>query len=169
MVHDLSPNMEMYLKTILQLAVEGEPVRVKAIAQAMGVTMPSVSQALRALKSKGLVSHSSYGAVGLTRTGVGVARAVRERYQVLQRFLIDVLGVEEKVAAEEACQIEHVLRAETMRRLSAFLEFMTHCRMDVESVIEHFHEYLQYRQAGERCPDCELGVASDSSAQTPER
>ena len=75
----LSPNMEMYLKTILRLGQDGRPVRVKAIAESMGVTMPSVSEALSILKSKGLVLHPSYGEVKLSARGERVAVAVNER------------------------------------------------------------------------------------------
>ena len=74
----LSPNMEMYLKTILRLEKDSSSVRVKAIADSLGVTMPSVSEALRNLKSRGLVEHSSYGEVKLSEDGRSVAAGVNE-------------------------------------------------------------------------------------------
>lgn len=152
----LSSNMEMYLKTILRLGVEGEPVRVKAIAESLGVTMPSVSEALRSLRARGLVLHPSYGGVQLSARGRRVAEAVNSRYEILQKFFVEVLQVDPKTASRDACEIEHVMGPDTLQRLMAFLDYMQHCRMDVSAIIEHFHEYLGWRLAGEHCRDCEL-------------
>ncbi|MBD3299424.1 MAG: GntR family transcriptional regulator, partial [candidate division Zixibacteria bacterium] len=81
MAKNLSPNMEMYLKTVLRLGEGGDQVRVKAISEALGVTMPSVSGALRQLKSKGLVHHPAYGAVKLTARGRRAAGDINQRYE----------------------------------------------------------------------------------------
>lgn len=156
MTKSLSPNMEMYLKTILRLGRSDEPVRVKAIAEALGVTMPSVSEAMRSLKARGLVLHPSYGEVRLSARGRRTAAAVNERFEVLRRFFTDVLQVDEQTAGRDACEIEHVVGPDTLRRLTAFLDYMTRCRMDVSAVIEHFHEYLQWRLAGDFCRECEV-------------
>ncbi len=152
----LSSNMEMYLKTVLRLGADGQPVRVKAIAESLGVTMPSVSEALHSLKARGLVLHSSYGAVQLTARGKKLAVAINSRFEVLQKFFVEVLRLNPRTAAQDACEIEHVMGPETLARLTAFLDYMQHCRMDISSMIEHFHEYLELRMAGEHCRDCEL-------------
>jgi DtxR family Mn-dependent transcriptional regulator len=152
----LSSNMEMYLKTILRLGADGEPVRVKAIAESLRVTMPSVSEALQSLKARGLVLHSSYGAVQLSSRGRKLAEVINSRYEVLQKFFVEVLQLNPRAAARDACEIEHVMGPETMARLTAFLDYMQHCRMDIAAMIEHFHEYLELRMAGEHCRDCEL-------------
>lgn len=156
MAKALSSNMEMYLKTIFRLGADGEPVRVKAIAESLGVTMPSVSEALRSLRARGLVVHPSYGAVQLSARGRRMAEAVNQRFEILQRFFTDVLQVSPRTASRDACEIEHVMGPETLQRLTAFLDYVQHCRMDVTGMIGHFHEYLQLRLAGERCRDCEL-------------
>jgi len=162
---NLSPNMEMYLKTILRLGRTDEPVRVKAIADSLGVKMPSVSGALRQLKAKGLVLHSAYGAVRLSARGRRAAGSVNQRYEVLRRFFTDVLNLDARAADRDACEMEHVVSPDTMRRLAAFLDYMTRCRLDVDKVVSHFHEFLEWRQAGELCKDCELG--SERAADCP--
>jgi Mn-dependent DtxR family transcriptional regulator len=154
----LSSNMEMYLKTILRLAVHDRPVRVKEIAESLRITMPSVSEALGTLKAKGLVLHPSYGEVKLSARGRRVAEGINERFEALRRFLSEVLMVDESVAEREACEIEHVVGTDTFRRLTAFLDYITNCEKDIGEVISHFHEYLGYRLAGESCPHCEALV-----------
>jgi DtxR family Mn-dependent transcriptional regulator len=146
----LSPNMEMYLKTILRLERDDAPVRVKSIADSLGVTMPSVSEAIRNLKSKGLVEHVSYGKVRLSANGRGLAGEVDERFRSLRRFLVEVLKIDDTVAETEACEIEHVVGQETLGRLSSFLEWVKHHRPeDVDSCINGFHLYLEKLSEGD--------------------
>lgn len=166
MVKKLSPNMEMYLKTILRLDEGTSSVRVKDIAEALGVTMPSVSEALGTLKSKGLVLHPSYGEVKLSAKGRRLAVGVNERFEVLQRFLVEVLKVKESVAEHEACEIEHVLGEDTFERLTAFLDFLSNCSKDLSPIMEHFHEYLKWRLAGETCPECGMGGGEIAGGQS---
>jgi DtxR family Mn-dependent transcriptional regulator len=163
MSRKLSSNMEMYLKTILRLGAKDKPVRVKEIADSLRITMPSVSEALGTLKEKGLVLHPSYGEVKLSARGRRVAKGVNERFEALRRFLTEVLRVEEGLAKREACEIEHVVGKDTSQRLTAFLDYITHCEKDVGEAISHFHEYLGYRMAGESCPQCE--VVTDESTR----
>jgi DtxR family Mn-dependent transcriptional regulator len=127
---------------------------VKAIAESLSVTMPSVSEALRTLRSKGLVLHTSYGEVELSARGREVAEEINDRFKVLQRFLVEVLKVDEGVAEEEACEIEHVVGSDTFERLTAYLYFLNHCQKDLTNIVEHFHEFLEWRLAGEACPVC---------------
>jgi DtxR family Mn-dependent transcriptional regulator len=138
----LSSNMEMYLKTILRLEQRGTPIRVKAIADTLGVTMPSVSEALRTLSAKGLVDHSSYGEVGLSADGRRVAASVNERFELLRKFLADMLQVDETTAEREACDVEHVVGEETLTRLAAFVEWMTYHRDDIKECLTRFQTYL---------------------------
>lgn len=145
----LSPSMEMYLKTILRLGHSESPVRVKAIAESLGVTMPSVSEALRTLMAKGLVEHSSYGEVALTDEGRRTAANVHERFELVRRFLAEMLQVDEETAEREACDIEHVVGEVTLTRLAAFVEWMTAHSRDIEDCLARFHGYLRALSDGE--------------------
>lgn len=138
----LSSNMEMYLKTILRLERRGGPVRVKAIADSLGVTMPSVSEALRNLKTRGLVDHASYGVVTLSADGRLVAAEVNKRFELLHRFLTDMLHLEDHIAEKEACEIEHVVGEDTFERLTAFLDWLAQHGEEIAECIEKFHEFL---------------------------
>ena len=159
----LTSSKEMYLKTILRLGDDGRPVRVKDIAGSLGVTMPSVSEALRSLKDKGLVLHPSYGEVKLSASGRRLATSVNDRFEVLQRFLVEVLRVEENIAEHEACEIEHVLGKDTFDRMTMFLDFLENCSRDTSDVFDHFRDYLTRRLDGERCPVCESDSADNGT------
>jgi len=154
MTDHLTPNMEMYLKTIYEIYDDGDPPRVNAIAERLGVTMPSVSGAVETLQRRGLVEHSPYGAVTLTRKGRRVARDVKSRNDLIYQFLLDVLKLPESLASRDACVLEHVISPRTLERLSLFLEFTRVCKKGASEMIDHFEEWLECQERGSECAGC---------------
>jgi len=69
----------------------------------------------------GLVDYEPYHGVHLTKQGQHVADVIEHRFNILQRFLTDVLGVEKEEAAEVACRMEHILTRDVENRLTNFL------------------------------------------------
>jgi DtxR family Mn-dependent transcriptional regulator len=47
---------------------------------------------------------------------------VRQRHRLLRKFLIEVLGVNPRIAEKDACLMEHVVSPQTMEKLVSFLE-----------------------------------------------
>jgi DtxR family Mn-dependent transcriptional regulator len=145
----------MYLKTILQLEREYSPVRVGQIAKERGVSAASVTEAIASLQERGLILHKAYQGVKLSAEGRRVAERIENRFNVLQHFLTEVLGVEPSVGRRDACEIEHVASAETMERLEAFLQYVARCRMNVSEIISHFKDYYELKSRGDLCAQCE--------------
>ncbi len=119
----------MYLKTILSLEPAGDGgVRVSEIAKSLHVTRPSVSEALRWLRTEGLVVHPAYGEVRLSARGRRKAAEILHRFEVLRQFFVDVLHVDQRTAEHDACEIEHVVGPVTLKRLTAYVECATRGR-----------------------------------------
>lgn len=118
----VSQSGEDYLEAVLVLGQERRVVRVKDVAERLGVSQPSVVAALAKLERQGLVRHERYGAVELTEAGAGVARSVDERHKLLFSFLHETLGLPAGKASGEACALEHALSAETTARLLRLVE-----------------------------------------------
>jgi DtxR family Mn-dependent transcriptional regulator len=150
----LTPNMEMYLKTIYQIVDEGGQPRVKTIADRLRVKMPSVTGALETLRARGLVSHDRYGDVQLTARGKKTAREVKGRNDLIERFLLEVLKLPAGIAAQDACILEHVVSPMTLERLGLFLHFLSVCNRGADQTISHFEHWLSCYERGERCIDC---------------
>jgi len=153
---NLSSSQEMYLKTIFLLCEEQKVARVKDIAGNLNVTMSSVNGAIKGLTDRGYCRHSRYGYVDLTEEGRAAALAVLDKYQVLTRFLHEILGVDRKTADADACEMEHIVSPQTLDRIGTFLEFIDHCGKDASSWISHYRTFLDGRLSGEGCPDCDL-------------
>lgn len=82
----------------------------------MGYSKPSVSRAVGLLKQGGYILVDKNGYIQLTEAGVQVAEKIYERHTVLSRMLI-ALGVDEKVAAEDACRLEHAISDESFEAI----------------------------------------------------
>ena len=117
----MTNSLEDYLETIYLLVQEHGHARVRDVARALNVKMPSVIKAVFELKKRDYVTQEPYGAVNLTDEGARVASAILERHTLLKKFLL-VLGVSEQVAEVDACAMEHVLSPETLERIAAFIK-----------------------------------------------
>ncbi len=115
--------MEDYLEVIYLLSREKGYARVVEIARALGVKPPSVTQMVRRLGERGLVSFERYGKVRLTEVGRAVAQRIIGRHTVLKTFL-RALGVSDVIAEEDACAMEHVLHEETVKVFRKLAEFL---------------------------------------------
>ncbi|MBR1640699.1 MAG: metal-dependent transcriptional regulator [Butyrivibrio sp.] len=114
----LQESGEMYLETIYVLSQEHPNVRAVDIGEELGYSRPSVSRAMHVLKDEGLVKTDDYGFVKLTEAGNVLAKRIYERHTVLTQVLLD-LGVEEKIASEDACRLEHYISDETFEAIKA--------------------------------------------------
>lgn len=118
----VTASLEDYLEAIFFLNGESEDVRVTDLAVELNISKPSVNRAINTLKSQGYVEHEHYGSLRLTEEGLRIARNMAVRHKMLKCFLVEVLNVEEDVAEEEACSIEHHLSADTIEKMKQFLD-----------------------------------------------
>lgn len=112
--------VEDYLKTIYLLSKKRE-VHGAYIAEALGVSKPTVSIALKSLEKEGYLTRDERHAIRLTETGREIATATYERHQTFQALLED-LGVDGKTAAADACQMEHAVSMESYEALKELME-----------------------------------------------
>lgn len=120
----LSASLEDYIETIYVVGLEQDAVRPKDIIPRMAVSGPSVTEALRLLAEKRLINYTPYGPVSLTPAGLRVAKEVYHRHQALKRFFIEVLGLDEQLAEEGACKMEHSASANIINRVVEYTRFV---------------------------------------------
>ncbi len=140
----LTATQEDYLEAIGRLVAREGKAHVKDIAEAVSVDMSSVTSALRGLSEKGLVNYSPYKAVTLTEEGQSAADRILRRHKALSKFLSDILLVDQDVAEENACRMEHVLDTEVMEHLSFFARFVRECPRAGEDWLDRFRYYLEH-------------------------
>ena len=123
----LSASKEDYLEAILLLIRRDQVARVRDIARHLGVGMPSVTAALKALSKRELVNYDPYQVITLTDRGRDVAEAILRRHTILRAFLSEVLGLDADDAEASACRMEHAVSDEVLERLDDFAHFVRTC------------------------------------------
>lgn len=116
----IQESAEDYLEAILILKNERGLVHSIDVARKLDFSKPSVSRAMSLLREGGFVVMDAGGFLTLTDEGLEIAQRIYERHLLLTRWLIH-LGVDEKVAAEDACRIEHDVSVESFDALRAHI------------------------------------------------
>jgi len=115
-----SATLQEYLETIYKMSLHGE-VRPTAIAEALGVSGPTVTATMRRLEGAGLITRPD-GGVALTDVGRREAIEVVRRHRIAERFLVDVLQIPWDSVHEEACLLEHAMSPRVLSALEAYLD-----------------------------------------------
>lgn len=158
----LSSNMEDYLEAVLKLERTRPVVRAKDIAAELNVSRPSVSGALRALANAGLIRHERYGHVELTEEGRHRAESIHRSHQTLSDFLHEILQLSDEDAQQEACEIEHHLRPETLRRLIALMQFVRECPRSGADWLQQMRRRWENEDCDQECEHCLRGIDAPS-------
>ena len=107
---------EDYLETILLLSRKLPVVRSVDIATELGYKKSSVSVAMKNLRQKKHIRVTEQGYIYLTETGKEIADSVYERHEWFTKWLIS-LGVDEAIASEDACKMEHIISKESFEAI----------------------------------------------------
>ena len=75
---------------------------------------------MKNLRENGCISVSNAGFITLTKKGLEIAEMIYERHTFLSGWLIS-LGVDETIAAEDACRMEHVISKESFAAIKKYV------------------------------------------------
>ena len=113
---EIRNSQEDYLEAILVLAQKNPAVRSVDIAEHLGFSKASVSRAMNQLVESGLVLMDEGKLITLTGEGRAQAEKVYEKHLFFKE-LLQAAGVDEPVAAEDACKIEHAISDESFQAI----------------------------------------------------
>lgn len=123
----MTKNQEDYLKAIYELGGQYKKIGTKAIAEALGVSPPSVSDMITKLLQAGYVKYTSYYGVTLTSLGLEQALKVKKRHHLWEVFLAEKLGYGLDEIHAEAEILEHVTSSKLEEALDEFLNYPKTC------------------------------------------
>ena len=118
---------EEYLERIGELERSESPVRTSSLAQAMGLSLGSISEMLQRLSRKGLVKYAPYAGVSLIAEGKHHFLKLTRRHRLWEVFLNRYLGISWEDVYREACSLEHCTSDLIAERLAQFLNNPDHC------------------------------------------
>ena len=118
---DIGKSAEDYLESMIILKEKNGYVRSIDIAGFLGVTKPSVSNAMKRLREEGYIEMNRSGFITVTEKGMEIADKIYTRHKMLKDFFI-ALGVDPEVAEEDACRIEHDISDEKFNAICGHIE-----------------------------------------------
>jgi DtxR family Mn-dependent transcriptional regulator len=163
---DLSASLEDYIEAIYHIVDEKLVARSKDIASRLGVSRASVTEALRALAKKDLINYAPYEAITMTEQGRKAAEDVIYRHDSLKRFFIEVLAIDEKMAEEAACKVEHAAPPVVISRMIEFIKFLQACPRGGDDLLKNFGTYCLEGTTKGDCGDCITSCFDDTKKKS---
>ena len=108
-MEEMTIAMQNYLELIYELSLDGKKARVSDIAKQLGVSKPSVNNAVVVLAKDGYVDYEKYADIKLTDKGRKTAEFICSKHQTIKQLFID------------ACLIEHVISDESIKAMQVFM------------------------------------------------
>lgn len=114
---------ENYIKAVYHLQQQQEMVSTNALSAELQTRPASVTDMLKKLKSKRIVSYEPYQGVKLSGEGKKVALAIIRKHRLWEYFLVDKLQFGWDEVHEVAEELEHISSTKLVDKLDAFLGF----------------------------------------------
>jgi DtxR family Mn-dependent transcriptional regulator len=102
-----SRSAEDFIKAVYTLQQQSERVSTNALADALGVKAPSVTDMARRLEEGGYLDYEKYRGVRLEERGRVVALKLLRRHRLIELYLVQELGYELHEVHDEAEVLEH--------------------------------------------------------------
>ena len=118
---------ENYLKAIYHISQSTQSeVSTNAIAQKIDAKASSVTDMLKKLADKNLITYIKYRGVHLTEKGRLAAVDIVRKHRLWEVFLVDKLNFAWDEVHDVAEQLEHIKSQKLINELEALLDFPTH-------------------------------------------
>lgn len=120
----LSLTEENYLKAIYHLSDGGtKAVLTNELAEAMSTKAASVTDMIKKLSAKEVITYEKYYGVNITAQGKSEALLVIRKHRLWETFLVDKLGFAWDEVHEVAEQLEHINSSRLIEKLDEFLGY----------------------------------------------
>ncbi|MEM2875360.1 MAG: metal-dependent transcriptional regulator, partial [Candidatus Bathyarchaeia archaeon] len=117
----ISSIVEEYLETIFRLQERSGVARTSALIKALNVSPGTVTNTVERLERGCFIIHEPYRGVKLTEKGQRIALKIVRKHRLLERLLTDILNVAWERVHDAACQLEHNLSDEIVKKIEKVL------------------------------------------------
>ncbi len=104
-----SQSVEDFLKAVYRLQRESDRVSTSALAVALDISAPAVTDMAQRLMEDGRVDYLKYRGVRLTAEGERVALKMLRRHRLIEAYLVQDLGYQLHEVHDEAEALEHTV------------------------------------------------------------
>jgi DtxR family Mn-dependent transcriptional regulator len=142
--------IEDYVEIVYDLQKNNKPVHTNAVADALKINPASVTEIFQKLNNEGFIIYEKYGGAFLTKKGENLAINIKEKHEAIRDFLI-ILGVNKKIAEQDACEMEHILHSSTMDSIAKFVDVINQCKI-TPFFLNKLRHYIKTGEI-KKCPD----------------
>lgn len=121
-----------YLKAIYLVSLKGE-IKVTKIANHLNYSKPSVIRALKKLKELKLIIYEP-NLIEMTPEGKRRAKDIIRRDNILKKFMIDILEIEEEVAIIDSEKIKHAVSCYTITKLEEYVREILNIKTEITEI-----------------------------------
>ena len=161
----LTASLEDYLEAIFNIIKEKQAAKPNDVAKMLKVKNASVTGALHSLAEKKLINYAPYEIITLTPEGKIAAKDIVRRHEVLRDFFVKVLSVENTIAEDAACKMEHSIPRSILERLIDFAEFVDTCPRGGSKWVAGFGYQCDNGASEENCEKCMTQILEDFKKQ----
>jgi len=145
---ELTSHLEDYLVVVYEITKKQPAARVSHIARRMGVSLPSVTNAMKRLSALGMVNYEKYNLITLTDKGKKHAKskvAIQERFR---NFFKCIMGLEEPIADKLARVFSHFVDEKIDQRFRKFYEIMINFD---DTHVEELKKFIEESKKMSKC------------------
>lgn len=144
----LSKEVEEYLELLFTLTENGRIAKTTEIAKKLKISPASVTEMIQKLSKIGFLEYKAYKGVVLTEEGRKIARKMKRKHRMLEKFLHEQLKIKKENVHDEACKLEHALSDDVEDAICKLLNQPEKCPDDEKEIPDCEKEIL--------CEDCKL-------------
>lgn len=152
---EVTHSMGHYLMAVRDQLKEMGYARVTDVASRLNVSRSSVSAALASLRDKGYLTEDKNHFFQMTKEGQNLAAQIYANHLLLATFFHKILGVKEDAALVDACQIEHLLSAETSRKLYCMVHYFLDNPAEIKKLKSNIRDYQHTCPRRDVCELCQ--------------
>lgn len=124
---EITNTIESYLEAIFELQEIGERVTQARLARWFQVSPPATSEVVHRMEKLNLIELTADKTIELANEGRKLAEAMAGRHRIIERYLVDVLGVQWHLSDDETRKIEPGISEVVFQRMKAALGPATTC------------------------------------------
>ncbi|MDI6819609.1 MAG: metal-dependent transcriptional regulator [Candidatus Hodarchaeaceae archaeon] len=123
-----SVSIDEYLEVLWTLRVDrNQPGKIRDVAKLLKIAPPSVFQMFEKMRMQGLIKYDKRSGADFTRKGKRRARHIVRSHKLVEKLLVDIVGVKLGEVERPACGAEHYLPEEVADAICIYLKHPREC------------------------------------------
>lgn len=123
-----SVSIDEYLEVLWVIRIErDQTAKIKNVAKQLRIAPPSVVQMFEKMRTRRLIKYDKRSGADFTRKGKRRARYIVRNHRLMEKLLVDVVGVKPSKVEHTACGAEHYMSEEVADAICTYLGHPCEC------------------------------------------